>query len=62
MWVPLLIAWVLKGSVLRLGGRGLYIRFLPFFYGLILGQAVVGSLWSLASVVTGKRMYSFWGY
>jgi hypothetical protein len=31
-------------------------------YGLILGQAVVGSLWSLVSVFTGLRMYSFWGY
>jgi hypothetical protein len=62
VWLPLLIAWVIKGVVLRTGGRSLYVRFLPFFYGLILGQAVFGSFWSFVSVVTGKRMYSFWGY
>ncbi|HZP80076.1 MAG TPA: DUF6785 family protein [Chthonomonadaceae bacterium] len=62
VWLPLLIAWAVKGVVLRFGGRTLYHRLIPFFYGLILGQAVVGSLWSLASVATGQRMYSFWGY
>ena len=62
VWLPLFIAWVLKATALRLGGRRLYILLMPFFYGLILGQSVVGSLWSLVSVFTGRRMYSFWGY
>lgn len=62
VWVPLLIAWALKSLALRWGGRALYLRYLPFFYGLILGQVVVGSFWSLVSVFTGMRMYSFWGY
>jgi hypothetical protein len=62
VWLPLLIAWLVKEAVLRGGGRDLYARLIPFFYGLILGQSVVGSLWSLVSVATGRRMYSFWGY
>lgn len=62
VWVPLLFAWILKGSILHFGGRRLYILLMPFFYGLILGQSVFGSFWSLVSVVTGRRMYSFWGY
>lgn len=62
VWLPLFIAWCLKGILLRFGGRAAYIKFLPFFFGLILGQAVGGALWSLASVWTRSRMYSFWGY
>ena len=62
LWLPLFIAWMLKGLILRFGGRGGYLRCMPFFFGLILGQSVVGAFWSLASVWTGERMYSFWGY
>jgi hypothetical protein len=61
-WLPLLIAWGVKLAVLRTGGRALYLRLLPFAYGLILGQVAIGCLWSLVSVATGMRMYSFWGY
>ena len=42
------------------GLRG-YRTALPFFFGLILGEFVVGSLWNLAGLVFGLEIYRFWG-
>jgi hypothetical protein len=61
VWLPLFIAWVLKLLVLRYGGLRAYRGFLPFFLGLILGQTIVGSLWSLYGLALGVQTYSFWG-
>ena len=33
---------------------------MPFFYGLILGQFVVGSLLNLISIALGIPCYMFW--
>jgi hypothetical protein len=61
VWMPLLIAWVLKGLILRYGGVRLYRQGMPFFLGLILGQMLVGSLWHLIGLALGVMPYSFWG-
>ncbi|HZT40921.1 MAG TPA: DUF6785 family protein [Chthonomonadaceae bacterium] len=61
VWMPLLIAWLLKGSALRYGGLRAYRRFLPFFLGLILGDCVVGSMWALLSLLWHMRTYNFFG-
>ena len=61
VWVPLLIAWILKLTILRFGGLRTYRRAIPFFLGLILGQCVVGSLWSLFGILFDIPTYSFWG-
>ena len=61
VWMPLFIAWVIKGILLRYGGVGLYRRALPFFLGLILGQMIVGSVWHLIGLALGLTPYSFWG-
>lgn len=60
LWVPMLLAWIIKGVLLRYGGLGLYRRSLPFFYGVIVGECVAGSLWSLFGVITGLPTYGFW--
>ncbi len=49
VWLPLLIAWVAKGLILRYGGVRLYRQGMPFFLGLILGQMFVGSVWHLST-------------
>lgn len=36
-WPAFLAIWVGKGLILRLGGRDLYTRLVPFFLGLVLG-------------------------
>ena len=59
-WMPLLIAWAIKLVILRYGGLRLYRRVLPFFFGLILGEFVVGSLWTLAGIAFNIPTYGFW--
>lgn len=60
VWTPLMIAWLLKLLILRYGGLELFRRALPFFYGLILGQFVVGSLLNIISIALGIPSYMFW--
>ena len=50
-WVDLLVAWGIKSCILRYGGITLYRRALPFFLGLILGDYLTGSIWSLIGTV-----------
>lgn len=61
VWMPLLIAWAIKGLLLRYGGVRLYRQMMPFFLGLILGQMIVGSLWHLIGLYLDTVPYSFWG-
>ena len=61
VWMPMLIAWIAKGSILKWGGLRLYRTLLPFFLGLILGDIMMGCLWSLIGIVLGVETYSFWG-
>jgi hypothetical protein len=61
VWLPLFIAWVMKVVILKFGGLRVYKQALPFFLGLILGQMIVGSLWSLIGIAFGIPTYSFWG-
>lgn len=60
IWFPILIAWLAKIILLRYGGLGTYRRCLPFLYGVILGECVAGSLWSLFGISTGLPTYAFW--
>jgi hypothetical protein len=61
VWVPLLIAWILKALIMRYGGVRLYRQAMPFFIGILLGQMIAGSLWHLVGLVLGVTPYSFWG-
>jgi hypothetical protein len=61
VWLPLMIAWLVKVLFLKFGGLRFYKRALPFFFGLILGQMIIGSLWSLIGLALGIQTYSFWG-
>jgi hypothetical protein len=60
LWVPMLIAWVFKVNILRYGGLRGYRTVLPFFLGLILGDFLVGSAWSLIGWAIGVNTYSFY--
>ncbi|MEA3402427.1 MAG: DUF6785 family protein [Armatimonadota bacterium] len=62
LWLPMLIAWLIKTSVMRYGGYKLYQRLYPFFLGLILGEFVVGGLWGLAGTLGRFPTYRFWPY
>ncbi len=60
LWMPLLVAWFLKLMLLRYGGLKAYRQALPFFLGMILGECVVGSLWTLVGIWLDIPTYSFW--
>lgn len=60
LWFSLLLSWVAKGFILRTGGQRLFLIALPFFYGLILGDFVVGGLWTLVGLLFDVPAYSFW--
>ena len=60
LWVPMFIAWAIKLLVLRYGGLKLYRQVLPFFLGVILGEVVVGGLWTIVGIVFNIPYYSFW--
>lgn len=61
VWAPLMLAWLLKVVTLRFGGLRLYKTAVPFFLGLILGEMVIGCIWSLIGIIFNVPAYSFWG-
>jgi len=56
-WFAFMIAWAIKLAMVRYGGMKLHTGAAPFFLGLILGDFVVGSLWSLWGCVMGMSTY-----
>jgi hypothetical protein len=61
VWGPILIAWALKLAALRYGGLRFYRQVLPFFFGLILGESIIGCSWSLIGLLFHVPSYNFWG-
>ena len=60
LWLPMFIAWVVKLVMLRYGGLKLYRRALPFFLGIILGECVLGSFWTIWGIIFHVPSYAFW--
>lgn len=60
LWACMFIAWAIKLLVLRYGGLRLYRTLMPFFLGVVLGECIVGSLWSIIGMVLNVETYSFW--
>ena len=60
LWLPLLICLVLKWGILQHGGVRSYRATIPFFLGLILGDYIMGSFWSLTGVIFGIQTYQFY--
>ena len=61
VWLPILIAWLLKVTTLKFGGLRLYKTAVPFFFGLILGEMIIGCIWSLIGIIFNIPYFSFWG-
>jgi len=60
LWCCLFVTWVLKAIVLRHGGLKAYRRAVPLFLGLALGDYILGSLWSIFSILAKTTLYQFW--
>ncbi len=53
LWFSVFVAWLLKSLVLKYGGPRLYMRTIPFFLGMVLGQCVSAGICCLLDSVTG---------
>lgn len=60
LWMPLMIGCIAKFITLKFGGLKQYRRALPFFFGLILGEITVGSLWTIIGIILNMPTYDFW--
>ncbi len=59
IWGPLIISWALKVIILKYWGLRGYRAAMPFFVGLVLGEFVVGGMWSFMRGVFGIQAYTF---
>lgn len=62
LWLPMFVAWLLKGTILRYAGHKLYARLIPLFVGLVLGEFFVGGIWGLIGAIGRFTTYRFWSY
>ena len=60
LWLPLFFSWLTKVTLLRYGGLKMHQQAVPFFLGLILGEFIVGSFWSIFCAILGHPAYTFW--
>ncbi len=58
--IPLILASAVKWTTLRFSGINGYRKSIPFFFGLILGDFVVGSLWATIGIFFKVPVYVFW--
>ncbi|MEO2004119.1 MAG: DUF6785 family protein, partial [Candidatus Poribacteria bacterium] len=59
-WFSVFLGWVVKATMLRYFGFGVFRAGVPFFLGLVLGDYVIACLWSLTSMVLGVPTYVLW--
>lgn len=60
IFLPLIIASIAKYSVLRFSGLRAYRQSMPFFFGLILGDFVMGCIWATIGIMLDTRVYVYW--
>ncbi|MCL6519979.1 MAG: hypothetical protein K6T99_09105 [Armatimonadetes bacterium] len=60
LWMCMFIAWAIKLILLRYGGLKLYRQAVPLFLGVILGECVMGSLWTIIGIALHVQTYAFW--
>lgn len=60
VWFPIFLSSITKWVIIRYGGIKSYRKAVPFFGGLILGEYVIGSLWSIIGMLFQTRTYAFW--
>ena len=56
-WCDMFVAWLIKSLILRYGGISVYRQAMPLFLGLILGDFVTGSFWSLIGIALHVNLF-----
>lgn len=58
IWGPMFLAWLIKGSIFKIGGTELFGRLMPLFRGIIVGHLLAIALWAiLRGVVPGLTIH-----
>ena len=60
LWFSVLISWAIKTILLKVGGIRLYRKVLPLFFGLLLGEFIIGGGWVLVRLIWHVPVYSFY--
>ncbi len=59
-WFCFFLAWAAKAIIIRFGGMKAHNSAVPFFLGLILGDYIVGSLWSIYGPLQHLQTYKIY--
>ena len=59
-WFSVFLGWLVKFSLLKFFGLKAYQQAVPFFLGLVMGDYVFVSLWSLLGTIFGIPTYVLW--
>jgi len=57
-WFPVMVSWLIKSIILKYGGRRIHRKAIPFFLGLVLGDYIPRSIFSIVSLVLDTYMPS----
>ncbi len=60
MWFSVFVAWAVKALIARYAGAPGNRRLTYLAFGLVLGDFLMGGLWSLYGVARGIRTYAIW--
>ncbi len=60
VWSAVCVGWIIKAVLLKFGGLRLYRKASPFFVGMILGDFLTGTFWSLVGAVFEIPVYRVW--
>jgi len=60
IWFPVFISWTAKWVVIKYGGIKAHRQAAPFFIGLILGEFIMGSVWSIIGITLNISTYKIW--
>jgi len=53
------VGWLLKWIILKYGGIRWHRTMIPFFLGMVLGEFIIGTFWSLLGICLDRQMYRF---
>ena len=60
VWSAVCVGWFIKAILLKFGGLRTYRKAAPFFVGMILGDFLTGTFWSLMGVIFEIPVYRVW--
>jgi len=60
IWMPIFISWITKWTIIKYGSLKTHRQAIPFFLGLILGEFMIGSIWSIIGITLNVPTYKIW--